>query len=36
MDKNNTGKVTESKGDEILSKLVREGLTEKVTVFSHV
>ena len=30
MDKNNTGKVTESKGDENLSKLVREGLTEKV------
>ena len=25
MDKNNTGKATESKGDEILSKLVREG-----------
>lgn len=35
-DKNNMGKVTERKRDEILGKLVRKDLTEKVIIFSNV
>lgn len=36
MDKNNTGKVTESDGEKILSRLVSEGLIEKVIVFRNM
>lgn len=33
MDENNTREVTESEGDKTSSRLVREGLTEKVSVY---
>lgn len=36
MDKNNIGKVIESDGEKILSRLVSEGFIEKVIVFRNM